>query len=123
MSEFSFPKTLRLLNSHDFKQVFDNAKIKVSNAEILILACPSKHPSPRLGLIIAKKNVRLAVHRNRIKRIIRDGFRRYQHDLTNIDIIVLVKHGIDKLDNPEVHAKMDKLWRKVAHKAAKWNGY
>ncbi len=117
MSNFSFPKTLRLLNSHDFKQVFDNAKIKVSNAEMLILACRSQHASPRLGLIIAKKNVRLAVHRNRIKRIIRESFRRQQHNLTNVDIIVLAKRGIDRLENQEVHERIDKLWRKVAQKA------
>jgi ribonuclease P protein component len=119
VSNLSFSKTLRLLNSHDFKQVFDNAKIKVSNAEFLILACRSEHSHPRLGLIIAKKNVRLAVHRNRIKRIIRDGFRKHQHDLSNIDIIVLAKRGVDRLDNASVHEKMDKLWHKVAQKAAK----
>jgi len=119
VSDLSFPKTRRLLNSNDFKQVFDNAKIKVSNAEVLILACPSQNSHPRLGLIIAKKNVRLAVQRNRIKRIIRDGFRVNQHDLKNLDIIVLAKRGIDKFDNPLIHSKMDKLWRKVAQKAAR----
>ena len=118
MSNFSFPKTHRLLDSHDFKQVFDNAKIKVSNAEILILACRSQHTHPRLGLIIAKKNVRHAVQRNRIKRIIRDGFRRQQHTLGAIDIIVLAKRGVDRLDNAQAHESFAKLWQKVARKAA-----
>lgn len=117
MSDLSFPKKLRLLNSHDFKTVFDNAEIKVSNAEILILARPSTLDFPRLGLVIAKKNVRLAVQRNRIKRIIREGFRSQQLTLPSIDIVVLTRKGIDKLDNSTLHENMNKLWLKLAKRS------
>ncbi len=119
MSDQSFPKTLRLLNSHDFKTVFDNAEIKVSNGEFLILACRSSHQFPRLGLVIAKKNIRLSVQRNRIKRIIREGFRKHQNTLGNIDLVVLTRHGIDRLENSELNTNLNKLWRKLANKVIK----
>jgi len=118
VNDLSFPKTVRLLNSHDFKTVFDNAEIKVSNAEILILACRSSHQNSRLGLVIAKKNVRLAVHRNRIKRIIREGFRAHQHQLGNIDLVVLTRRGVDRLDNQVLQSNLNKLWLKLAKKAS-----
>jgi ribonuclease P protein component len=60
----------------------------------------------RLGLAIAKKRVKLAVQRNRIKRIIRESFRLNQHVLPAIDMVVMVKSGIDQLDNKEINKEL-----------------
>ena len=46
----------------------------------------------RLGLVIPKRQVRLAVHRNRLKRWIRESFRHHQQQLPAADIVVRV-HG------------------------------
>ena len=116
MSTFSFGKEARLLTSKDYKAVFDKADIKVSNREILMLANRNGFSFSRLGLVVAKKHVRLAVQRNRIKRIVRESFR--QNSLTpGMDVIVLARKGIDRQGNPELHKQLNKLWLKLSKRA------
>lgn len=113
----SFPKSKRLLNSKEFEWVFADASIRASNQYCLILSRPNNHAGPRLGLIIAKKHIRLAVERNRIKRIIRESFRQQQHQLPAINAIVLARKGLDKLDSKEIRELLDLLWQKIRKKA------
>ena len=111
MAEFGFPKTSRLLNAADYKAVFGDAQLKVSCRHFLVLANRNTRSSARLGLVIAKKNVALAVHRNRIKRQIRNTFRHNREQLDQIDLVVLVRKGADKLDNNELIDKINSLWQ------------
>lgn len=117
--DFSFYKSNRLLTSSDFSYVFDNAPFKASHPNFLILAKPSQTSTPRLGLIIAKKNVRLAVKRNRLKRLIRESFRHKQHHLPAIDAIVLARRGTENLNNIEITKILNELWTRVAKRATK----
>lgn len=123
MSGSGYSKALRLLTPADFKQVFDAAALRVSSKELLILARFNRVDHPRLGLVIAKKNVRKAVQRNRIKRLIRESFRLRQAALAvnahGIDAIVLARGGLDRLDNPALHELLDQLWRQLQRKARK----
>ena len=116
---FAFPKNKRLLTSKDFSEVFAGASFKASSQHLLILANKASEPHPRLGLVIAKKNVRFAVDRNRAKRLIRESFRLKQHILPPIDAIVLARRGLDTLDNHEILKVLDKLWTRVATQASK----
>ncbi|WP_372750399.1 ribonuclease P protein component [Litorivivens sp.] len=119
MTLAAFARTSRLLNAKDFKQVFDTARLKVSTPELLFLACPNQTPHARLGLVIAKKHVKLAVQRNRIKRIIRDSFRHHQHDVSGLDIVVLARKGLGTLDNPQIHRDCQQLWEQLQRRAEK----
>lgn len=110
MAEFGFPKTSRLLNAADYKAVFNNAQFKVSCRQFLVLANRSDRASARMGLVIAKKNVALAVQRNRIKRQLRNTFRHNKELLGSLDLVVLARKGADKLDNKELKATIDSLW-------------
>lgn len=115
-----FTKAQRLLTASDYSNVFENNRFKVSNKHLLILAFKSANPcSPRLGLVIAKKNIRFAVQRNRIKRIIRDSFRLHQEDLKQLDIVVLARRGLDKQDNAQISDELTRLWNALASKKAK----
>lgn len=116
---FQFGKTLRLLQSSDYQSVFDQSRLKVSSPEILFLALPSQNNHPRLGLVIAKKNVRLAVQRNRIKRIVRETFRLQQNQLSGLDVIVLARRGLDKMDNHQLHDICNQLWSQLQRRAEK----
>ncbi|MEJ2444270.1 MAG: ribonuclease P protein component [Exilibacterium sp.] len=114
-----FGKCLRLLNSGDFQAVFANAPLRASHKYLLILARPNGLPQARLGLIIAQKNIRLAVQRNRIKRIARESFRQQQHKLAGIDAIVLARRELDQFDNGQLHKLMAQQWQRIEQKAAK----
>ncbi|WP_019528677.1 ribonuclease P protein component [Dasania marina] len=117
MADYAFDKSKRLLKASDFKPVFDNAVFKVSSKELLFLTKPNRLDHPRLGLVIAKKNVRLAVQRNRVKRIIRESFRLNQANIPALDIVVLARHSIDALDNASLHKHLAKLWQQLQRKA------
>lgn len=136
MPGYSFSKELRLLQAKDYKSVFDHAPLKVSNKTVLFLARPNGENRARLGLVIAKKNVRTAVQRNRIKRIIRETFRHHQlilggscgkvdnnqdsnHPKGGIDIVVLARRGLDQLDNQILAEQFTQLWKRLSKKASK----
>lgn len=119
MLNFSFDKPLRLLDANAYTTVFDNAQLKVSKQQVLYLARKNGTAIPRLGLVIAKKNVRLAIQRNRIKRILRESFRLQQHRLGGIDTVVLARRGLDQLDNRALHALFNQLWQQLHEKSLK----
>jgi len=110
VTSFRFPKNNRLLNAADYKTVFDNARFKVSCQEILVLAVANTQPFPRLGLVIAKKNVAKAVQRNRLKRLLRNSFRLNNEQLSGLDIVVLIRKNADTLDNQQITDKIQQLW-------------
>jgi len=120
---FAFSKARRLLTPAAFKNVFDGASVRVSNKEILILARPNQFEYARLGLVIAKKHVRKAVQRNRIKRIIRESFRLElaveAGPHSGLDIIVLARGGLDRLENCALHDLLGPLWRQILRKSRK----
>lgn len=116
MTTACFGKTSRLLNARDYKQVFDNARLKVSTPELLFLAYPNQASNARMGLVIAKKHVRLAVRRNRVKRILRETFRHQQSELAGLDIVVLARKGLDTLDKPQLHQSCQQLWQQLQRK-------
>jgi ribonuclease P protein component len=110
MTSFGFPRCVRLLNSRDYQQVFNDAKVRVSDKHLLILARPNQLSHPRVGLVIAKKTIRLATQRNRVKRIIRDSFRLTSHQLPPMDIVVLSRRGLGELDNGSLHELFSRSW-------------
>lgn len=113
---FSFNKACRLLNAADFTPVFNDAPFRASHPHFLVLAKPGKLQA-RLGLVIAKKAVKRAHERNRLKRLIRESFRHQKNTLPPIDAIVLARKGADSLSNPEINTIIQGLWKRI-HKRA-----
>lgn len=116
MATAGFPKASRLLNACDYDSVFANNQYKVANRHFLILASSQQNSGSRLGIVIAKKNISLAVQRNRIRRLIRESFRQNTGSIASLDIVVLVRKGADKIRNPEVFESLNKLWRDLESK-------
>lgn len=111
-------KRQRLLHSRDFSQVFKQPAYRCSTPQMLLLAQPNECGLARLGLVVSRKNVGCAVARNRIKRLCREAFRVRAHDFATIDIIVLARSGLDKLDNSAVTAMLNGLFDKLCQKGA-----
>lgn len=113
---FCFGKSLRLLCAADFKPVFDNAPLRASHQNFLILARFNQLPNARLGLVMAKKHIRHAVERNRIKRLVRENFRLQQQAFVGVDMIVLSRNGLDKLSNSEFTQQLNQQWQRIFKK-------
>lgn len=115
----AFTKSMRLLNSSDFQCVFDDAPLRTSHQHFLFLARQNELNRPRLGLVIAKKNIRLAVDRNRMKRLIRETFRAKQQQLAGIDVIVLARKGMNDVANTQLIEQLNKQWQGLIRKLQK----
>lgn len=113
MVSFRFGRELRLLTPSQFDNVFQNP-FRVASPLFTILAKPNQLTHPRIGLTIAKKRVKLAVHRNRIKRCVRDSFRLHQHQLPPVDLVLMVKGDISNTPNDELLKQLERLWQKIA---------
>ena len=108
-----FGKSRRLLNATDYSRVFDGAQAKASNKHLLLLATRNTSGHHRLGLVIAKKHVRLSVERNRIKRIAREFFRQLPETGATMDVVLLARHGIDQLDNRQLSSILQQQWHRL----------
>lgn len=113
MTSYSFSPEVRIRCAADYKCVFDDALFKVHQPHFLFLATCTKQPKSRLGIVVAKKKVRRAHERNRIKRIARESFRLHQHDLDLLDIVVMPKSGIDAVANVDLHKQLEFAWQKL----------
>ncbi|CAM5185499.1 ribonuclease P protein component [Alishewanella longhuensis] len=113
MVSFRFGRELRLLTPSQFDNVFQNP-FRVASPLFTILAKPNQLTHPRIGLTIAKKRVKLAVQRNRIKRCVRDSFRLHQHQLPGVDLVLMVKGDISNTPNDELLKQLERLWQKIA---------
>src|SRR5690554_762072 len=115
MKALNFPKSHRLLRPADYGKVFNDVQLRVPHRNFLILATPNNLGHARIGLVFAKKNLKLSVQRNRIKRQVRETFRN-QPELPGMDIIVLGRQGLAAMDNHAVRASLDGLWHRLSKK-------
>ncbi|WP_238486436.1 ribonuclease P protein component [Motilimonas eburnea] len=104
-----------MLTPEQFKNVFSDA-IPASSPQITILAKANGLNHPRLGLAIPKKHIKLAVGRNRVKRIVRESFRTRQHQLPAVDLVVIAKGGSGDLSNEELTKLLGKLWQRIVRR-------
>ena len=112
----TFEKDKRLLTSADYSFVFDKASFKISHQHYLLLARRSTLGRARLGLVVAKKNVRLASRRNRIKRVVRETFRKQCQNLDSLDIVFLTRKGFDTLQTSLQTQLMVDAWKRLEKK-------
>ena len=110
-----FLKSQRLLKSDEFQAV-RGTSLTVSNTNLLILAKKNEISNARLGLAISKRNVKLAVQRNEIKRVARESFRQ-QVGLPNLDVVLMARPGVKSLTKNELRQCIDELWQQLAKRA------
>ncbi|HEY0197829.1 MAG TPA: ribonuclease P protein component [Rhodanobacter sp.] len=67
----------------------------------------------RLGLAISKRVSKRAVERNRIKRLLRESFRRIRHQLPPIDLMVMAREQAAGVPGRELLGEIDQLWKKL----------
>ncbi|MCY4156659.1 MAG: ribonuclease P protein component [Gammaproteobacteria bacterium] len=107
-----FPRRLRLLKAAQFLAVYQRGQ-RAAAGPLRVRMIANGREHGRLGLSVGLKAAGSAVARNRIRRQLRESFRRHQHHLAGLDIVVTVprinavrKHGVG-------HA-LPKLWDAVA---------
>ena len=78
-----------LRESSAFRRAFDRKK-PASDPVMIVYAVENGLGHTRIGISIGKKKVKLAVGRNRIKRLIREAFRLNKHMIPpGVDLVVV----------------------------------
>ncbi len=90
-----------------------------------VLAGKGEQPNARLGIVVGKRNVKLAVERNKLKRLVRESFRIQQQFLGGLDIVVVIKknfvHDVQPVDLSSVFKLVGSRVQKGETSAAKNN--
>jgi len=81
----------RLLRENGFDHVICAENIADNQFKIFFVR--NRQKNARLGIVVAKKLLHGAAERNRIKRIIRDVFRRHSIKLCKLDLVVMVRRS------------------------------
>ena len=115
---FEFSRRRRLTQSTDYRRVFADS-IGVANQHFVLLGRRNNRHMPRLGLAVAKKHLKRAADRNLAKRIIRESFRLQQNNLCGIDIVAMVKKGIQLRNQTMLARDLDALWLRLNRKCEK----
>jgi len=106
---YPFTRQHRLVKAQDYQLVFEQPG-KSTDSYFTVLARNNERNFARLGLAIAKKRVKRAVERNRIKRLIRESFRHHHSSLPGLDYVVLTKNGVEQVNNHTLLSSLAKHW-------------
>ena len=107
-----FKRNQRLLTPGDFKRVFAKAE-RSGDRYWTVLSRRRDAGDARLGLAIAKRVVRQSSARNRLKRIVRESFRREASRLPGVDIVVLARRDTVAANNSTLFESLNRHWRNV----------
>lgn len=92
---FAFGRDRKMRKTDEFSSVF-RFRCMGGGPGLDVLAAPNGLEYARLGLIIPKKVVPTAVGRNRIKRLLREGFRMHQDEMAGLDVVARLRAAIDE---------------------------
>jgi ribonuclease P protein component len=107
----------RLRSPRDFRRVNERG-VRAASANFVVLAAPPREPSPaggsRLGITVTRR-VGCAVVRNRVKRRVRECFRRQRGELRDpADVVVIARRGAAGLEAAQVESELTALFRSCA---------
>ena len=95
-----FPLECRLAHSYEFDAVFEKNEARFSSTSLLLLAKRNTLGFNRLGMIISKKSVPKSVQRSKVKRRIREIFRKtVSSPESGLDIVVMTRPNIKSQQN------------------------
>jgi ribonuclease P protein component len=106
------PPRARIRRGADFTACFA-ARQRLSGRYFLLHWRRAAVATPRLGLAIAKRVERTAVGRNRIKRQLREAFRRRRSGLPPLDLVVLARSEASRAANRALRADIEALFDRL----------
>ena len=99
-------------SSEGFNEAFSNPDRKVSSKHFMLLLKENDLGYARIGVAVRKKDIKLAVQRNRIRRKIKGSFRVNIAKLKAADHVIFVKKNITD-DSAAIKKELENLWQKI----------
>ncbi|QXP85418.1 ribonuclease P protein component [Methylococcus sp. Mc7] len=114
---YGFPRSHRLASPVEFRFVFEDA-CRSSDSWLTVLARPNSRAHPRLGLALSRKQIRKAVDRNRIKRLVRESFRLRQAELGALDYVVMARTPATAVNSADLLRALEKHWLRLTRRCS-----
>jgi ribonuclease P protein component len=115
----TFAKADRLRKRREFLEV-QRAGRKIHVKDLLILVCSRADTSRRVGITVSTK-VGVAVQRNRVKRVLREVWRRHRGVLPQgIDVVMIAKRSAADATLAELTLQFHEVGRRLARSDTKW---
>ena len=109
----SFGKEERLTKTHQFKRVYNQGKSVANNLVVLYVLKKSNDQQRRVGFSVSKK-IGKAVVRNKVKRRLKEVYRRHKNRLiSGIDLVVIARQGIDQATYEEIKESLLGIYNKA----------
>jgi ribonuclease P protein component len=112
MSSAGLPREVRLRRPSDFAALRTSSG-RAGGRCFHLRHRPNLLGHARLGLAISKRVSKRAVERNRIKRLVRESFRRVRDRLPPIDLMVMAREQAAATPGPQLLAELETLWAKL----------
>lgn len=112
MGAFRFPRAARMLKPGDFARLRQGSR-RVGSRYFTAEYRNTDRTAARLGLAVSRRVSKLAVQRNRLKRLARESFRRNRATLTAVDILVIARSAAVTVSGSELLADLDLLWSRL----------
>ena len=113
-----FPRRARLLTSEEFRRVFRTGR-RLPAGPLVVIVAENGLDHPRLGLAVSRRHARRATARNRLRRIVRESFRRAQRRLPPVDVVVSARPGAAGAPNRALFAALERCWERLARERAR----
>ena len=108
MSDEKFPRDERVRKRIDFKRAEKNKVARLVTKHLVILAAPNDYFHARIG-ITASKKIGGAVTRNRVKRLLREIYRRNKQLFPNgHDYILIAKNDMRDISYHDLVLEIEK---------------
>jgi len=107
-----FNKSSKLIKTDEFSSVF-NFRKRVAAKFLVVHYQPNMAGKPRIGLVVGKKVAKAAVHRNYMRRVLRELFRTQQHAIQQVDLVVRVQKRFAKTEFAAIKEEFNVLMEKI----------
>ena len=110
----TFARRHRLTKTDEFSSVFGFRRA-VRGQLLMLHFLPKPEGEARLGLVVGKKQLKKAVDRNTLKRVIREQFRHCRHELPAADLVVRLMSKPPSIDKKLFAEDFVRLVKKFRH--------
>ncbi len=107
-SHNSFPAKFKIKTPRDFRNTLSEGT-KAHSENFILYAKPNSLGFPRLGVSVGKKTSASSVRRNRMKRVLREIFRKNKPAFSSNDVVFIIKNDVSSKKFSEILSEVRKL--------------